>query len=65
MSGLDKGPIIWDRVKNEKIQLPVKSGAPDLSAMELLISAIQKIVIKDVVFYTDKKISVAKDLTAK
>lgn len=31
--------------------------------MEILISAIQKIVIKDVVLYTDKKIAKTREIT--
>ncbi len=38
------------------IMLPTKDGYPDYKAMELLISAIQKLVIKDVVLYADRKI---------
>ncbi|WP_440122822.1 restriction endonuclease subunit S [Tenacibaculum sp. Ill] len=38
-----------------KIQLPSKNGQPDYQTMETLISAIQKLVIKDVVMYTNKK----------
>ena len=45
------------------IMLPVKDGKPDYQAMELLISAIQKLVIKDVVWYADKKIAGAKQIT--
>ena len=37
------------------ISLPVKQGKPDYATMETLISAIQKMVIKDVVLYVDKK----------
>ncbi|HHY0446260.1 TPA: restriction endonuclease subunit S [Vibrio parahaemolyticus] len=46
------------------IQLPIKinSSFPNYSSMELLISAIQKIVIKDVVKYADTKIDAHKDL---
>ena len=36
---------------------------PDYEAMELLISAIQKLVIKDVVLYADKKIEKTKEVT--
>ena len=58
-----------DSISNRKIQkdvisLPVKNKEPDLSSMSLLISAIQKLVIKDVVEYTDAKIS-AHEQTAK
>jgi hypothetical protein len=44
------------------IMLPVKNGHPDYDVMELLISAIQKLVIKDVVKYSDAKISVTKQV---
>lgn len=44
------------------IQLPTKDGKPDYQAMELLISAIQKLVIKDVVRYADKKIEKTKQI---
>jgi hypothetical protein len=40
-----------------KMQLPTKNNQPDYKLMETLISAIQKLVIKDVVLYTDKKIA--------
>ena len=39
------------------ISLPVKEQKPDYELMETLISAIQKLVIKDVVLYTDRKIA--------
>jgi len=41
---------------NSKISLPTKNNQPDYKTMETLISAIQKVVIKDVVLYTDKKV---------
>ena len=44
------------------IMLPTKDGNPDYKAMELLISAIQKLVIKDVVLYSDRKISGTKQV---
>lgn len=46
----------------EKMMLPIKDGAIDYEYMELLISAIQKIVIKDVVQYADQKIEITKEL---
>ena len=46
---------IWI-IENQKIQLPTKNNSPDFDLMETLISAIQKLVIKDVVVYADKKI---------
>lgn len=39
------------------IMLPSKNGQPDYQAMELLISAIQKLVIKDVVVFLTGKFS--------
>jgi hypothetical protein len=49
-----------DSISNKKIQkdtisLPVKNSKPDLSTMEVLISAIQKLALKDVVLYVNKK----------
>ena len=46
-----------------KMQLPTKDGKPDYAAMEALISAVQKLVIKDVVLYADRKIEKTKDVT--
>ena len=47
------------------IMLPSKDGKPDYQAMELLISAIQKLVIKDVVRYANRKIAGAKQVISK
>lgn len=44
------------------IMLPTKNGKPDYDSMETLISAIQKLVIKDVVLYADRKIKATKDV---
>ncbi len=48
------------KIKQDKLYLPSKNGKVDFEIMETLISAIQKLVIKDVVLYTDKKISATK-----
>lgn len=45
------------------IQLPTKDGKPDYDAMATLISAMQKLVIKDVVIYTDRKFKKIRDIT--
>lgn len=45
------------------IMLPTKDGKPDYDTMETLISAVQKLVIKDVVIYTDRKIEETKEIT--
>jgi len=45
----------WNVVKNKYIQLPIKNDKPDYEIMDTLISAIQKLVIKDVVLYIEMK----------
>ena len=50
------------KIKNDKISLPIKDGKPNYDVMELLISAVQKLVIKDVVKYSDAKISATKQV---
>ena len=47
---------------NFKVQLPTKNGKIDFEFMELLISAVQKLVIKDVVLYADEKIQSTKKI---
>lgn len=49
-------------IKRTKIQLPTKNNQPDYETMELFVSAVQKIIIKDVVLYTDKKINTTKKI---
>lgn len=44
------------------IMLPTKDEKIDFSYMELLISAVQKLVIKDVVLYADEKIQSTKKI---
>ena len=50
------------KIKKDKIVLPSKDGRPDYQTMELLISAVQKLVIKDVVQYADQRISGMKQV---
>ena len=51
---------------NFRIFLPVTSdGSPDYAFMETFISAVQKLVIKDVVLYADKKIAATKQAVHK
>lgn len=45
------------------IMLPTKDGKPDYNTMETLISAVQKLVIRDVVIYADRKIEKTKEVT--
>ncbi len=47
------------------IMLPTKDGKPDYDAMETLISAVQKLIIKDVVLYADGKIKKTKEVVNK
>lgn len=44
------------------IMLPVCDGVPDYAAMQKFISAVQKLVIKDVVIYADRKITATRSL---
>lgn len=53
------------KIKTDKVSLPTKNKKPDFSNMEILISAIQKLVIKDVVLYADKKIEATKEVTSR
>ncbi|BCU66132.1 hypothetical protein F941_00202 [Acinetobacter bouvetii DSM 14964 = CIP 107468] len=45
---------VWTKVQYEKILLPINNGQPDYVLMQTLISAIQKLVIRDVVSYVVK-----------
>lgn len=47
------------------IMLPTKNNEIDFSYMELLISAVKKLVIKDVVLYADNKINATKKVISK
>lgn len=50
---------------NFKMQLPTKNNEIDFTYMELLISAVKKLVIKDVVLYADNKINATKKVIGK
>lgn len=47
----------WNVVKNKYIKLPIKNGESDYKIMDALVSAVKKLVIKDVVLYLDSKIA--------
>ena len=47
------------------IMLPEKNGNPDYAYMEMLVSAVQKLLIKDVVKYSDAKINATKEVVSK
>lgn len=50
----------WNVVQNKYIQLPTKDNKLDFTVMETLISALQKLILKNVVQYTDTKVNVTK-----
>lgn len=52
----------WNVVKSKDIRLPEKDGKIDFAFMETFISAIKKLAIKDVVKYSDAKISATKQV---
>lgn len=54
----------WNVVKNKNIQLPTKDGEIDFEFMDRFISAIQKLSIKDVVLFTERKIKMTKNVVA-
>ncbi len=58
--------ISGTKIKSDRIMLPIASGdSPDYAFMETFISAVQKLVIKDVVLYADKKIAATKQAVHK
>ncbi len=48
------------KIQNDKVMLPIRDGVVEYKIMNTLISAVKKLVIKDVVIYTDKKIEITK-----
>ncbi len=52
----------WRKIQDEDIMLPSRNGHPDYDCMTTFISAVQKIVIKEVVQYADRKIDAVKDI---
>lgn len=50
------------KIQTDKVALPAKGKKPNYTAMETFISAIQKLVIKDVVQYADCKIAATKEV---
>lgn len=47
------------------IQLPTKNNKPDYATMETFIKAVEKLVIKDVVLYADRKIKATENVVKK
>lgn len=52
----------WNVVKKKCISLPKKDGKIDFRFMEIFISAIIKLAIKDVVLYSSQKIKTIKEM---
>lgn len=52
-------------IGNQQIQILTKNKKPNYKLMETFITAIQKLVIKDVVLYADNKISATKTVVSK
>ena len=48
------------KIQIDKVSLPRQNQQPNYEIMETFISAVQKLVIKDVVLYADSKIESAK-----
>lgn len=60
-----QGGYKLDDIKNHKIKLPITaSGEIDFEFMNNFIKAIEKLVIKDVVLYTDNKIKATKSIAS-
>jgi hypothetical protein len=47
----------WNVVKDKYIKLPTSDNNPDYEIMEILISAIQKLIIKNLIIHIEKKIA--------
>lgn len=53
------------KINKDVILLPVKNGKPNYSIMRIFISAIQKLVIKEVVEYADREIAATKKVVGR
>jgi hypothetical protein len=54
-----------DNLAYLNIILPVQNNKPDYTTMETIISTIQKLVIKDVVLYVDRKVAATSGILGK
>jgi len=50
------------KIQTDKVSLPTQNNQPNYAIMETFISAIQKLIIKEVVLYADKKIAATKEV---
>jgi hypothetical protein len=53
------------KIQKDKVSLPTQNNQPNYAIMETFISAIQKLVIKEVVLYADRKIAATKTVVNK
>ncbi|WP_158015089.1 restriction endonuclease subunit S [Streptococcus acidominimus] len=53
---------VWNKVQKESISLPSINAKPDYNFMSDFIKVIEKLVIKDLVEWTDRQIEVAKEV---
>ncbi|HUN00760.1 MAG TPA: restriction endonuclease subunit S [Halothiobacillus sp.] len=51
------------KIQTDKIALPAQANQPDFDQMEVFISAIQKLVIKDVVLFAERTIAAHQSVT--
>ena len=49
-------------IENQDILLPIKDNHPDYELMSIFISAVKKLIIKDVVLYADKEIQATREV---
>jgi len=54
--------ISKQKIQSDFVTLPTKENQPNFKIMETFISAVEKLVIKDVVMYADRKIKATKDV---
>lgn len=57
--------ISKQKIQSDFVTLPTKENQPNFEIMETFISAVEKLVIKDVVMYADRKIKATKDVINK
>ena len=57
--------ISKSKIEKEVVLLPEKNNVPDFSQMKILISAIQKLIIKDLILYIDNKLKDTRKINEK
>lgn len=62
---VDFKDFLKQKIQSDFVTLPIKNNQPNFEIMETFISAVEKLVIKDVVMYADRKIKSNKDIINK